>query len=508
MAVTYLDVEPHALPARMPSPFGAPHALAVRAAQLVRAEVGALGLERDGKMFGVLVVRDGARVGFLRAFSGMIGGQWQLPGFAPPVFDRAARDAFWIAGERELDALADELAQLDTRIDPARGAVAEHDARADALRATHRERRDHRHALRATTADRHALDQQSRHDGAERRALAAAREPLVASLAELERMRRGLVDDRAARSREMLRRIFATYRLANARGEVRALTELFAPAEPPGGAGDCAAPKLLAHAYALGLAPIALAEFWIGAPAGGRRDGDFYPPCRGKCGPVLGHMLAGLDVDDAPRFASDPEAALEHVYEDAWLVVVAKPAGLLSVPGKAGRDSVLVRLRGQHPALTLVHRLDLDTSGLLVAAKDPHTHTALQAQFARREVDKRYVAWLAGEVASDGGVVDLPLRVDLEDRPRQLVDPVHGKPAVTHWQVMTRDVGRTRVALVPKTGRAHQLRVHAACGIGVPIVGDRLYGCAADRLMLHAEAIAFVHPHTHTRLALTHVTPF
>ena len=190
------------------------------------------------------------------------------------------------------------------------------------------------------------------------------------------------------------------------------------------------------------------------------------------------------------------------MFEDRWLLVVEKPAGLLSVPGRNRqlRDSVLTRLQARHPDATgpmLVHRLDLDTSGLLLAAKDRETYVALQRQFARREIDKRYIAWLDGDVAGDAGVVDLALLVDVDDRPRQIHDPVHGKDAVTEWRVLERTGGRTRVELMPRTGRTHQLRVHAAHarGLDAPIMGDRLYGrSGADRLMLHAEGIGFTHP--------------
>jgi tRNA pseudouridine32 synthase/23S rRNA pseudouridine746 synthase len=213
-------------------------------------------------------------------------------------------------------------------------------------------------------------------------------------------------------------------------------------------------------------------------------------------------------------FGASPGSAAHPpiVFEDAWLIVIDKPCGLLSVPGRSGllADSAVTRLRARHPGATVVHRLDLDTSGLLVAAKDPATHAALQRAFARREVDKRYVAWLDGGVAADHGTVELALRVDLDDRPRQIHDPVHGKPAVTSWRVVERTATRTRVALAPHTGRTHQLRVHAAhpLGIGAPIVGDRLYGRAAPRLLLHAEAIRFTHPHTQRRVELVCPAPF
>ncbi|WP_309669153.1 RluA family pseudouridine synthase [Gemmatimonas sp.] len=330
-------------------------------------------------------------------------------------------------------------------------------------------------------------------------------------------------DARTARSRELLPAIQETYRFTNAWGEVRALRDLFAPKEPPGGAGDCAAPKLLAQAYAQGLRPLALAEFWWGAPprTGDRRAGSFYPACQGKCPPILAHMLRGVPAEPPPLFGAAAIAEREPavVYEDEHLVVVNKPCGLLSVPGRSGllRDSVSTRLRARYPDATgqlVVHRLDLDTSGLLLAAKDTTTFSALQRLFSRREIAKRYVAWLDGHVQDDEGVIDFPMRMDIDDRPRQIHDPVAGKAAVTTWQVLTRADGRTKVAFTPHTGRTHQLRVHASNPIGLdaPIVGDRLYGRVApeygERLLLHAESLAFTHPVTGVELRVTSPVPF
>lgn len=540
--VTYLDPQPAAdeLPSVVPSPFahGEPHPLARRAAEHVRAELAAglaarLGLDAPGggKMFGVLVVTDRAgRVGFLRAFSGMAGGTWDVDGYVGPAFDEAARDAFWIAGEAELDAIADQIAAIDAQLAPLRAAqataLAALKTSEDEARARLRERKEARHALRAATTDPAALaalDRESSRDTAERRQqdllAREVRARHAVPIGELDSRRSALEAVRAEKSRGFLARIHDTYALANARGETRLLRELFAPAEPPGGAGDCAAPKLLAEAFRRGLRPIALAELWAGAPppTGDRNAGTFYPACRGKCAPILAHMLDGI-AEPSPVFGGGPIAADEPrtVFEDAHLVIVDKPIGLLSIPGRgdALRDCVLVRLRARYPEARgpiVVHRLDLDTSGLLVAAKDKPTYDALQRLFARREITKRYVAWLDGEIAGDAGTIELPLRVDIDDRPRQIVDREHGLTAVTEWQVLAREPGRTRVAMFPKTGRTHQLRVHAAVGLGAPIVGDRLYGRPAapqGRLMLHAEALAFVHPHTRETLTVTRPAPF
>jgi tRNA pseudouridine32 synthase/23S rRNA pseudouridine746 synthase len=509
------------VPERLPSPFAtAPHPLARRAVAELLARVPAAAAE--GKMFGVLVARGPAGIGYLCAFSGMLGGSWHADGFAPPAFDAAARAAFWPAGEAELDALAarrDALAR-----DPAYAALAAmlatHAAELAALGARHAERKAERHAQRATGA-RAELDQQSRADKAERRRLderhAGERAALDAQVAQLDADIAAIDQQRADRSRALLIGLQDTYAFANARGERRTLRELFAPASPPGGAGDCAAPKLFAQAYREGLTPIALAEVWCGAPpaTGGRHAGTCYPACRGKCGPILAHVIGGLAAEPLPVFGANAIDAAEPrvVFEDARLAVVAKPIGLLSVPGRSGllRDSVATRLRARWGDAHVVHRLDLDVSGVMLVAKNAATHAALQAQFARREIDKRYIAIVDGDVRG-AGTIELPLRVDLDDRPRQIVDPVHGKLAVTEWRALASAAGGSRVALVPRTGRTHQLRVHCAhpLGLGAPIVGDRLYGRAPGdaRMLLHAEAIAFQHPHTGERLAFELAAPF
>ena len=460
-----LDPQPamHELPTRFPTPFdrAAVHPIAHRAAVELLGWLGSdaasdwrLTAPGNGKMFGVLVVQhpDGT-VGYLRAFSGMLEGRWQADGWAPPTFDARARDAVWLHGEAEMRGLAAERATL------------EHDLS----------------------------------DG-----------DTVLALRTLD-------DARSARSRELLTQIQESYHFVNATGEVRALREIFAPSQPPGGAGDCAAPKLLAEAYRRGLRPLAMAEVWYGAPppSGDRRSGSFYPACHGKCGPILAHMLHGLPLDAPPVFgaAAIPVSEPTLVYEDAHLLVVHKPAGLLTVPGRSSalQDCVVTRLRARYPHVSgqmVVHRLDLDTSGLLLAAKDQATFVALQRLFSLREVSKRYAAWVDGDVRGESGTIDMPLRTDINDRPRQIHDPVHGKAAVTTWHVLERRDGRTRLALVPHTGRTHQLRVHCAhpAGLDAPILGDRLYGRTApehgERLQLHAERLSFVHPVTGVLLEL------
>jgi len=488
-SLTYLEPQPASseVPAQLANPFaaGEPHPLARRAAQALQARLlagvqgltlGALEQRGGGKMFGVLVVSDAeGRVGYLCAFSGMLDGSWWVPGFAPPLFEASAREAFWPAAEAELD-----------------GYGAQHDA-----------------WVRAEAAGRERLAS----------APDDARDALKAELRALQARREELERRRADRSRQLWRQLARTYVLPNARGQRVTLEALFPSEPPPGGAGDCAAPKLLGLALQQGLRPLALAEFWWGAPAltGGRSAGGFYPACERKCGRVLPFMLEGLGPGPVPRPAPSAIDAEEPrpVYADAWLLVVHKPSGLLSVPGRhaPARDSALVRLRQRHPedtALRVVNVLDAECSGLLLLARDERTYAALQRQVARREAEQRFVALLEGTVAGEQGALSLPLRTDPQDRTRQCVD-LHAAPrAVTDWRVTARPPGHTRVALISRTHRPHQLRVHAAHpqGLAAPVAGDRLYGRAGPRLLLHAEGLRLVHPHTGAPLALEHPPPF
>jgi tRNA pseudouridine32 synthase/23S rRNA pseudouridine746 synthase len=484
----------------------------------------------DGKMLGVLIVQDAdSRVGFLRAVSGMLGGQWTVPGFVPPAFDLEARESFWPEGQEELAKIEAQLEDHSNgegareREKEAEAMAADHTQRAASLSARHEVQRKRRAAARdelqaepsesKRNAAMSALAEESRADRREgkqlRKALKLELEPMSAREKEAEAVRLSLKRKRTEVSNALLARIQDGYQLRNAAGESTSLRSIFAPLEPPGGSGDCAAPKLLSYAHRAGLRPIALAEFWWGAsPVGGGRHAEhFYPPCKSKCGPLLPFLLAGVDHDEAPLFATEsvsPDAPA-CLFEDDAIVVVNKPPGMLSVPGAHARlqDSVLTRLKARYPSAEgplLVHRLDLDTSGLLVMAKSLDVYRLMQEHFARRRVQKRYLAWLDGKVDKSQGEIRLALRVDLEDRPRQIYDPKHGKEALTQYKVLERRKTPhgefTKVELSPATGRTHQLRVHAAHeqGLNAPIVGDRLYGKGRGRLLLHAERLRFPHP--------------
>lgn len=458
---TFFHTFPHCgqfpLPVQFTYPFHyTPHPLCVQAAEEVQAYLQCRTEWHDelqqGKMFGVLAVRTPeGEVGFLAAFSGNLAGSNHHEYFVPPVYDLLNPDG--------------HFKQEEARISEMNRAISTADVETDTVRRLKEERRQRSVALQQW--------------------------------------------------------IFRQFRLRNARGEEDDILGIFgrtAHRLPPAGTGECAAPKLLQHAYLHHLHPLAMAEFWWGdSPKGEiRRHGHYYPSCRHKCEPILGFMLQGLDVEPNAllTLVTDP-TLLETVYEDDRLVVVNKPAGMLSVPGKTDRDSVVTILHERYPDATgplLVHRLDMPTSGLLLAAKDKDTYVGLQRQFEERTVKKRYIALLDGipKVKEAKGFIRLPMRPDIDNRPRQMVDFEFGKAAVTRYEILGISDNRTRIAFWPETGRTHQLRVHAAHpdGLDCPIAGDPLYGQPAERLYLHAEELQFRHPATGRRMRIVKEVPF
>ncbi len=312
-----------------------------------------------------------------------------------------------------------------------------------------------------------------------------------------------LREERKSRSIALQRWLFAQYHLLNAKQEEKALLTLFGNTVPPSGTGDCCAPKLLQYAYKTGLHPLCMAEFWMGASPKEeiRTEGNFYPACSAKCKPLLKHMLEGLHVEPNPLLKTITEE-LTIIYEDESIVVVNKPSGMLAVPGKDPLPSVQEYIRQRYPQAQgplIVHRLDMDTSGLMVLALTQDAYHNLQDQFLHHEVKKRYVALVEGSLEQGTtGRIDLPICPDINDRPRQMVNYEYGKRSITEYEVKECRGDRTLLNLWPHTGRTHQLRVHLAhpSGLGTPIVGDRLYGHAGLRLLLHAEELSFTHPLT------------
>lgn len=520
------------LPERFTYPFHyTPHPLCVIAAEETQAYLKERTEWREelqtGKMFGVLVVRTPAgEVGYLAAFSGNLAGKNVHPFFVPPIYDLLQPDGFFRQEEEQIN-------EINARIRTLQASPALEDARsrlqstieycdfvlqaAKDLMKKRKEERDRLRQFPLTEEETALLIKESQHMKAAhkltKKSLRSILEEDQAKVDRLEQEIEQLKQERKRRSAALQRKLFEQFRILNARGEVKDLCELFAPTyqgAPPAGAGECAAPKLLQYAYQHQLEPIAMAEFWWGdSPKTEiRHHGYYYPACKGKCEPILHHMLQGLRVDENPLLAdSHQETKLDILYEDDYLLVINKPAGMLSVPGKGDVDSVYQRLSILYPEATgpiIVHRLDMATSGLLLAAKTKEAHQNLQAQFKNRTIQKRYIALLEGEVPQDEGEIRLPLCPDPLDRPRQIVSEEFGKPALTRYRVLERTSGKTLIAFYPQTGRTHQLRVHAAHPLGIhcPILGDELYGRKAERLYLHAEYLAFTHPITSERIEI------
>ncbi|MGB0165550.1 MAG: pseudouridine synthase [Luteibaculum sp.] len=532
------DVSGLSLPEQFTYPFNyEPHPLVISAAQQLQAHLRGRDFGHDfgfsanpspdaiGKMFGVLVVQDpSGALGFLAAFSGKLADENHHSGFVPPVFDILEKDGYFRTGEEEIKAINIQVEELEKHpefiscteklrsheIEAEREikALKTKMAQAKVFRDKQRKALDNLPevqksvALKALAEESAAMHYEIKDAKRKwKREIEALRLECINWQAKID----ALKQERKNRSAALQSRMFSDYNFLNAEGEFRSLLSIFKERgqnSPPSGAGECAAPKLLHFAYLHQLKPLALGEFWWGAspPAEVRSHKNFYPSCRGKCEPILAHMLKGLDVEQNPMLKNPGLGKhFEIVFEDEHLLVINKPAGMLSVPGKNIYDSVLTRLEGLYPEATgplLVHRLDMSTSGLLLAAKQKDVHKHLQEQFLQRKVIKRYEALLDGSLEKDRGEIKLPLRVDLDNRPRQLVCYEHGKKAHTHWEKIEERGAKTLVNLFPKTGRTHQLRVHCAHkkGLNTPILGDDLYGARKDRLYLHAAYLKFQHP--------------
>ncbi|CAB9505090.1 Ribosomal large subunit pseudouridine synthase [Seminavis robusta] len=513
-----------------------------------------------GKMFGVLVVvvdddneSEHGKLGYLKAFSGTLQNtdDGTPPGFCPMIYDRFDIESFYKQGEEALNAMnrqVEELEQSPERRERKKQAAALQQQAQQQLeearqhgKSQKRARQRQRQKLKKTCTPQQyqAHEEQLLQDGAKiqlsEKALKtmwkAELEQAQQSLQEIEDRIQDLKQRRKNTSAQLQNQLFDRYQFLNRHGDTQSVLDIFAKTpllRPPGGAGDCAAPKLFQYAYKKGYRPIALAEFWWGkSPALEIRKHNFYyPACRGKCQPILEHMLQGCHVEDNPLEQpshNTNEKDLEILYEDDVMLVVNKPPEMLSVPGRLVHESVYSIIQQRYPNATgplLVHRLDMSTSGILVIAKDKDTHKKIQSQFIDRSIKKRYTALLEGELLVDDndndntrkGKIDLPLSLDYLNRPMHKVDynKKTGKPAVTFYEVLDVQDGRTRIHFYPVTGRTHQLRVHAAhaLGLNMPIVGDDIYGQRDERMCLHAGFLEMTHPTTEKRMTLEAKVPF
>jgi len=485
-----------------------------------------------GKMFGILVVQNKQNeIGYITAVSGKLAEKNSHKKFVPPVFDMLAKDSYFLEEEsvvnninQELEKLEDnaeylkllsqyssekEKAALDIQEKKKASKVAKKD------RKTRRQKAKSELSNEAYTTFEEALAKESLEakyffNNVNRyweHTLNAINEKLSVFTNQITILK----EQRKSKSAALQRYLFEEYQFLNSKKEVKNLIQLFNKTSEqsiPAGSGECAAPKLLQYAFLHNLKPIAMAEFWWGQSPNKeiRKHQQFYPACQGKCKPILKHMLAGIEMDTNPLLQNPAIGKeLETIFEDKDLIIVYKPEDFLSVPGIQIQDSVYTRIKQQVKGISgpiIIHRLDMATSGLLVLAKNKKAHKDLQSQFINKTIKKRYTALLDGIVKEDKGTINLPIRVDLDDRPRQLVCFEHGKSSETNWEVIERKNGKTKIHFYPISGRTHQLRVHAShtSGLGIPIIGDDLYGKKSDRLYLHADSLEFTHPITKEKM--------
>ncbi len=489
-----------------------------------------------GKMFGVLVCQNQeGEIGYLWAFSGKLAGENHHSYFVPTIFDMLHKDGFFRKEEEVLNAInrqieiledSDELQNKSIQLElTKKEAATDIQSQKDKIKRLKIERDEKRNSFENLSSAEieqleSALSEESKKESILLKKITKywnfqlenAQKEVNLLLNEINQLK----EERKQKSGALQQKLFAEYSFLNQFGERKSIGEIFNN-NPPAGAGECAAPKLLHYAFKHNLKPIAMAEFWWGQSPKSeiRKHKQFYPACKGKCEPILlSHMLKGIEMEANP-FQENPAEGkdIEIVYEDEVIVIINKPAEFLSVPGKIISDSVYQRVKALYPKATgplIVHRLDMSTSGLMIIAKNEETYVKLQSQFIKRTIKKRYVALLDGILEANEGFVDLPLRVDLDDRPRQLVCYEHGKSALTKWVKIETKNNQTLVYFYPITGRTHQLRVHAShrLGLNSPIVGDDLYGKKGDRLHLHAEQITFIHPISKEEMTFTKEADF
>jgi tRNA pseudouridine32 synthase/23S rRNA pseudouridine746 synthase len=485
-----------------------------------------------GKMFGLLVVKAAYnKIGYLAAFSGKINDTVEVEGFVRPVFDTLVYDGFYKKGERVLDGMTHEIEALIASDDYAalikniEVLKETHQGELMGLAAEIKQGKAKRKALRinASLALVQQLSQESIDEQLKlkwrKKEMQHEQTLLQNEIDAFEQQINALKQKRKKLSQQLQRKLFEQYTFLNAQKKeknILQIFEAFGTEVPPAGTGECAAPKLFQFAFQHNLEPIELIEFWWGPspPSRIRVQGNFYPSCRSKCEPILSHMLSAT-TSEPPPLLNDDDRLKEIVvlYEDNHLAVLNKPFDVLSVPGKVQSLSVQDYLPTLFPHAErpmLVHRLDRATSGILLVAMNHRIYVALQKQFMQRKIHKRYEALLDGEIVKQSGLIDLPLRVDLDNRPQQMVCYEHGLAAQTKFEVVERTYGKTRIHFFPITGRTHQLRVHAAHskGLKTPIIGDDLYGVKDERLCLHAAEITFTHPFSMTETTISCDAPF
>lgn len=473
---------------------------------------------RIGKMFGVLICEKDNQIGYLKAFSGVLENEEKPSDFVPHLYDELPNLASILSEKESINQLTQKISDLEkidhtSVINKIDNQIKQQEEKFIRLKESLKEKKKKRklirleqhkkdnfsevekELIRESLKDKYELRMYSKKTLENIKELKYKQDSITAPLKNLKELRK-------KKSKALHNEIYSSYKLLNNRGETKDLIQLFDGSFPPAGSGDCALPKLLQYAFKNNITPLGFAEFWWGAPhkAQIRKHKNFYHACTGKCKPILSHMLEGIELEDNPIISFQTKSlSIETIFEDDDIMIINKPSGLLSVPGTKVSDSVYTRIKDRNPNFTgpiIVHRLDQDTSGLMVLAKNETVYSHLQQQFIKRTIKKRYTALLEGIVDKDYGNINLPLRLDLENRPLQVVCSQHGKEAYTEFQVIKRENGRTLIHFFPHTGRTHQLRMHAAHqdGLACPIVGDDFYGTKDKRLCLQASKLELIHP--------------
>ena len=526
-------VQPIEMPTRFNNPFYYdPHPLCQLAAKAVQEYLTSINHE-EGKMFGVMLVKSPTgELGYLAAFSGLLNGSNHHPYFVPPVYDLLQEEGYFKKEESNISGINQQIKEIENseayKLDCSKLLRLQNELEAYKVESKQqlkqaKTHRDSKRSLEISDEEKQSMIRESqfmkaefkRRENAYKQQIEEAQSLVNDWKFKIEQLKR----ERKQRSAALQHWLFTQYKLQNSRGETKTLIDIFEKTNnkiPPGGSAECAGPKLLQYAYLNKYVPLAMAEFWWGkSPVHEiRKAGNYYPACNDKCKPILTFMLDGVEIDENPLEKDQyNELRLEILFEDDSLVIVHKPEGILSVPGKQQQTSVYSWAKKQYPHATgplKVHRLDMDTSGILVIAKTKEVHKLLQEQFASRTVSKKYVAIIQSVDVPESGVISLPLCCDPTDRPRQVVNTEHGKSAITKYEVIEKYSHTTKIAFYPITGRTHQLRVHAAHhqGLNAPIVGDNLYGTKNKRLFLHAERISFVHPQTNQMIVIERKSDF
>lgn len=521
------EISEIALPELFTNPFAyKPHPLCEQAAKELQQY---LNNKQKGKMYGVLVVETkNKQLGYLAAVSGNANNAETFKKFVPPIYDLSKTNDFFKIEEAELSLLNKQIEKLENSTElvsllneiqivkqKAENEIQRIKQEIKASKTVRDKKRERAKGENVEQLEKDLIRESQR----QKSELTQRKQFWKKEITTTENIHKHFLDnisklkkERKEKSAKLQLQLFEQYSFYNAGKKVQNLLDIFKNTDqkvPPAAAGECAAPKLLQYAFINNLKPIAMAEFWWGTSPKSeiRKHGYFYPACQRKCKPILGFMLKGLNVEPDPlNDTQNIKPNIEIIYSDNILLVIHKPHNLLSVPGKTNADSVYSQVKANYPEARgplIVHRLDMDTSGLMIIALKKEAHKHLQKQFLTRSINKCYVALLDGLIKHEEGFVDLPLRVDLNDRPRQLVCYENGKPAKTKYKIIMQTKDKTVVQFFPITGRTHQLRVHAAHqnGLNTPIVGDRLYGKEADRLYLHAEKIQFIHPESGKKMS-------